>query len=569
MQNEHQPGQAPRHDAQPAAPAFGRRCAGLLSLLAATQLPCWAQTAPTGSPAAEAPAVAASAPVPTVQVQAFEVQGNTLLAAEAIQARLAEFQGTATLQRLRDAAAAVQELYRRAGYGGVVAFLPEQNMAAGTVRIRVVEGKLTRIDVTGNRQYSEANIRASLPTLVTGATPQVRRIDAEIQLANENPAKTLQVLLQPGDSAGTIAARLTVAEQPVQRFTARADNTGGERTGRWRAALGWMHANVADKDHVFAAELQTAPEDTRAVAVFSASYRAPLYGQAMAIDAYGAYSDVDAGQVGTQAGDLAFSGQGYIVGTRLNVYLPRWFNVDQRLIAGLEWREYLNNCSIAGLPQGACGAAGESVSVQPLSLTYTAQTVGEVRAGFSVGLHHNLAFGGKHGRQADFDAVRPDSQRRYTLLRASAQLALPVAEWGVLAARLQGQYSARPLIPGELFGIGGAQNVRGFEERELGGDSGAQLSIEAVSPGFGDRLFGQPELDLRALLFADAAYVANQQGDPCLLDSRHCHMGSLGLGLRANWQQWQLRLDVARAMSTATTTKKGDVRAHFALSTAF
>jgi hemolysin activation/secretion protein len=563
LQIEHAPAGTRRQGAQQPAPAWGRRCAWALSLVAAASTPGWAQTAPA------APAPAASAPVPTLQVSGFEVQGNTLLAAEALQARLAEFKGTATLQRLRDAAAAVQELYRRAGYGGVVAFLPEQNMADGAVRIRVVEGKLTRVDVTGHQQYSVANIRASLPTLINGATPQVRRIDAEIQLANENPAKNVQVLLQPGDTPGSIAAKVTVAEQPVQRFTARMDNTGGERTGRWRAALGWMHANVADKDHVLAVELQTAPEDTKAVAVLGASYRAPLYGQAMAIDAYGAYSDVDAGSVGTQAGDLAFSGQGYVVGTRLNFYLPRYSNVDQRLIAGLEWREYLNNCSIAGLPQGACGSAGESVSVQPLSLSYTAQTVSEVRAGLSIALHHNLALGGKRGQQADFDAVRPNSQRRYTLLRASAQLAVPVTEWGVLAARVQGQYSPKPLVPGELFGLGGAQNVRGFEERELGGDSGAQLSVEALSPSLGDSLFRQPDLDLRALLFADAGYVGNEQGAPCLLDSSHCHMGSLGLGLRANWQQWQLRLDVARAMSTATTTKKGDIRAHFALSAAF
>jgi hemolysin activation/secretion protein len=540
---------------------------------AALALPAAAQTGVPApllpAPAAPAPAPAASAPEPTVQVLAFEVQGNTLLAPDVLQARLAAFKGSATLQRLRDAAAAVQELYRRAGWGGVVAFLPEQALAGGTVRIRVVEGRLARVDVAGQQQYSEANIRASLPTLSVGTTPQVRRIDAEIQLANENPAKNVQVLLQPGDTAGSIAAKVTVSEQPVQRFSARLENTGAERTGRWRAALGWMHANVADKDHVFAVELQTAPEDTQAVAVLGLSWRAPLYGRAMAVDAYGAWSDVDAGRVGTQAGDLAFSGQGYVLGTRLNVYLPRWFNVDQRLVAGLEWREYLNNCSIAGLPQGACGSAGESVSVQPLSLSYTAQTVGEVRAGLSVGLHHNLAFGGQHGAQADFEAVRPNSRRRYTLLRASAQLAVPLAEWGVLAARLQGQYSPRALVPGELFGIGGAQNVRGFEERELGGDSGVQLSVEALGPNLGSGLFGQAGPELRALLFADAGYVANRQGDPCLLDRSDCRMGSLGAGLRLNGPQWQLRLDIARAMSTATTTKKGDVRAHAALSATF
>lgn len=527
----------------------------------------WAQT--------PAPAAAASAPaaVVTVLVQRYDVQGNTLLQPAAVQQRLAAYTGRATLQRLRDAAAAVQEMYREAGYGGVVAFVPEQALegadgAGATVLLRVVEGKLTRVEIAQNKQYSAANIRASLPSLVTGRTPDVRRIDAEIQLANENPAKTVQVLLQPGTEPATIAAQVTVAEQPVQRFNARVDNTGPESQGRWRAALGWQHANVFDLDHVFAAELQTAPEAASSVAVLSLSYRAPLYGRALALDAYAAYSDVDAGKVGTPVGDLSFSGQGAIAGARLSAYLPRWQNVDQRLIGGLEWREYRNNCSIEGLPQGACGSAGASVAVLPLSLSYTAQTVSELRAGLSIGLHHNLGAAGRHRDAADFQAVRPGSQRRYTLLRASAQVAVPVAEWGTLAARLQGQHSAKALVPGELFGAGGAQSVRGFEEREIGGDSGLQLSLEAISTSFG-ALLGPPELDLRALLFADAATVSNRQGDPCLNGRSRCRIGSLGLGLRAGWQAWQARLDLARAMSSANTTRKGDVRAHFSLSTEF
>ncbi|KPF47911.1 hypothetical protein IP87_09345 [beta proteobacterium AAP121] len=523
------------------------------------------------------PAAAAATPtapaLPSVQVEAYEVQGNTLLKPEALQQRLQAYTGRQTLQGLRDAAAAVQALYRQAGYGGVVAFLPEQPLdtagAAGArVRIRVVEGKLTRVDIRQNQQFSSANIRASLPTLLAGRTPDVRRIDAEIQLANENPAKTVQVLLQPGAEPATIAAQLTVAEQPVQRFSARVDNTGGERDGRWRAALGWQHANLFDRDQVLGVELQTAPENASSVAVATVSYRAPLYGPLLAIDAYGAYSDVDAGKLATPAGDLSFSGQGSIVGTRLNAYLPRWQNIDQRLITGLEWREYRNNCSIEGLPQGACGSAGASVAVQPLSLIYTAQAASEVRAGFSIGLHHNLALGGRHGAAADFEAVRPGSARRYTLWRLSAQVAVPVGEWGSLAARLNGQHSARALVPGEAFGAGGAQSVRGFEERELGGDSGAQLSVEAISAALG-ALVGQPELELRALLFADAATVSNRNGDPCLGERSSCRIGSLGAGLRVGWQAWQLRLDVARAMNSAATTREGDVRAHFSLSTSF
>jgi hemolysin activation/secretion protein len=511
-----------------------------------------------------APQVAA-----TVEVSGFTVQGNTLLPMPDIQARLESFKGPVSVQRLRDAAAAVQDLYRRAGFGGVVAFLPEQTLGSGVVLIRVVEGKLDRIDISGQQQFSVENVLASLPDLVTGRTPNVRRIDAQIQLANESPAKTVQVLLQPGATPGTVAAKLTVAEQPVQRWTARADNTGSRANGRWRAALGWQHGNVLGQDHVFSTEWQTAPEDVSGVAVLSAAYRMPLYRQSMALDAYGAYSDVSSAKTATAAGDLQFSGRGHIVGARGTLYLPRWDTVDQRVSLGLETRDYLNDCSIAGLPQGACGSAGASVALQPLSLAYTAQAGGDLRAGGSVSLHHNLALGGSHTRQADFEAVRPGAVRRYTLLRASGQLALPVQDWGTLALRVSAQASGQPLVPGELFGLGGAQSVRGFEERELAGDSGLQASVEFSSPNLATQLPSLKDAELRVLLFADGGQVSSLKDAPCLPGQTRCHMASVGAGLRLAYQQAQLRLDVGVALSDATTTQRGDTRVHLGLIVSF
>lgn len=536
--------------------------AGLL--LAATGAAAQAQAAPAGVAAAQ-PAAAGA----TVAVNGFTVQGNTLLPAADIEARLAPFKGTSTLQRLRDAAAAVQDLYRRAGYGGVVAFLPEQALGSGVVLIRVVEGKLDRIDISGQQQFSVDNILASLPSLVKGQTPNVRLIDAQIQLANESPAKAVQVLLQPGASPGTVAAKLTVAEQPVQRWTARADNTGSRSNGRWRAALGWQHGNVLGQDHVFSTEWQTAPEDVSGVAVLSAAYRVPLYRHSMALDAYGAFSDVSSAKTSTAAGDLQFSGRGHILGARATLYLPRWDTLDHRVSLGLETRDYLNDCSIAGLPQGACGSAGASVSLQPLSLAYTAQTGGDIRAGVNLSLHHNLGLGGSHTRAEDFEAVRAGAARRYTLLRGSGQVALPVQEWGTLALRLSAQVTGQPLVPGELFGVGGAQSVRGFEERELAGDSGLQASVEFTSPNLAESWPALKDAELRALVFADGGYVSSLKGSPCLPGKTRCHMASAGAGLRLAYQQAQLRLDLGSALTDATTTVRGDTRVHLGLSISF
>lgn len=89
-------------------------------------------------------------------------------------------------------------------------------------------------------------------------------------------------------------------------------------------------------------------------------------------------------------------------------------------------RDYLNNCAISGLPAGACGPAGESVAVHPLTLEYAAQTGGAAAAGLNISLAHNLALGGKHGGDANFQSVRLGARARYTVLRASANLSLPV-----------------------------------------------------------------------------------------------------------------------------------------------
>ncbi|MBL8288639.1 MAG: ShlB/FhaC/HecB family hemolysin secretion/activation protein [Rubrivivax sp.] len=554
------------------AEALLRPLAALVAWACATGA---AAQAPPLTPPPSAGPVAAPAPVAgstdwAVEVRRYEIVGNTLLDAARLDALTAPFTGRVPLLRLRAAAAAVQDAYRRAGWGGVVAFLPEQDFKDGVARIRVVEGRLARYVVSENKHYSAANIRASLPSLVRAQPVNVRRVDSEIQLANENPSKSIQVLLEPGDQFGAVNAFVTVLDKPATRFTARDDNSGGRAGGRWRAALGWQHANVWDLDHVFAVEGQTAPADPQAVKVFSASYRAPLYGPSMALDAYYAWSNVDGGTVGTAAGDLQFAGRGTIAGLRLSSFLPRWGNTDQRLIVGLESRDYRNSCTIAGLPPGACGAAGESVSVQPASLTYTTQAAGDWRWGLSLGVHHNLAFGGEHASQAAFDAVRSGSRRRYTLARGNATLATSFGEGaGGASARLAAQGSRRPLVPGEMFGIGGAQSVRGYEERELSGDSGFALTLEVSGwnwgASLGERFDTWRGSELRPVLFADAAQVTNHEGAPCRPGQTRCRIAGAGLGLHGGWRDLQLRLDIARALRDAAATERGDWRAHFSV----
>lgn len=552
--------------------ALGSALVLVALLVMVAPAPLRAQPAPAspGGLATEAPPAAQATP-PTVQVRAFRVDGNTLLEQALLQATLQPWLGTRSLAELRQAAQAVQGLYSQAGYGAVVAYLPPQPVADGTVTVVVVEGKLSRVTVQGAQRLSPGRVRAALPTLVEGSTPRVRRIDAELQIANENPARSVGVLLGPGAAPGEVAATVKVDEQPVQRFTLALDNSGNSATGQYRLSLGWLHADFSGHDDILNLQLQTSPTDVSAVKVFSAGYRLPLVRALAALDLFGATSNVDGGIQPSAAGDLRFAGKGRILGVRGIAYLPRWGEVDQRLMLALESRDYLNNCSVAGLPAGACGSAGASVRVQPLTLEYAAQTGGALPAALNIALAHNLALGGQHGSSTDFDAARRGAAQRYTALRGGGQISMPVADGWALGGRLAGQFTRDALVPGEQFGLGGASTVRGYAERELAGDNGLVLSIELSTP----RLTGGADgaagggADLRLLAFGDAGQVSNVDNLACRAQQTRCTLSSVGLGARLGWGVVQARLFVARALQDAAATRTGDWRTHLTLTANF
>jgi hemolysin activation/secretion protein len=506
-----------------------------------------------------APGLAAQAQDVRVQVDHFVVTGNTLLPQDDLDAALARFTGRRTLAELQAAAAAVQALYRDAGFGSVVAYVPPQRGDPRRVTIAVREGRVSRVYVAGNRQFSDDNIRRAVPGLREGETPRVRVIDAQVALANENPARQISLALEPGPQPGDVEARITVAELPASRWSLALDNTGNAATGRLRASLGWQHAALWNLDHQASVQMQVAPEKVDAVAVVSAGYRVPLYGAGMALELFGARSDVDGGTATTQAGPLQFSGQGEVLGLRLHRLFERRGDVVQRASSGLDRRVYLNDCSILGLPPGACGAAGESVAVHPASIDYQWQSDGARPHGLRIGYSHNLDAGGRHAGPSDYAAVRPGAVRHYQLMRLGGFAALPLPGAFQLHARANAQWTGDALVPGEQFGIAGPNEVRGYEQREITGDSGVVAALELLTPD----LQGDPATSLRLAGFADAGLAVNRLDTPCREGRSRCRLASLGLGVRVVHGAFQLRLDVAHALRDAVTTDRRDTRAHF------
>lgn len=500
-------------------------------------------------------------------IQRFQIEGNTLLRNDELDAVVQPFTGKGRVYGdVKRALEALRQRYVASGYSVVWVVAPEQDLDRGFVTLRVIEGRIGTVSVEGNRFYDDENIRASLPALRENTSPRAGDISADSQLGNENPAKQVDVVLRPGAEPGVVDAVVDVIDVAPFKAFMTFDNTGNRQTGEYRLGVGVQHANLFNRDHVGTLSYVTSPDKANQVSLYSASYRLPLYSLGDSMDFIAAFSDVSAGTTQTVAGPLAFSGQGTVYGARYNQLLERRGVYSHRVVYGLDYRAYKNSCSLGVFGAAGCGPAAVDVTVRPVSVTYSGNWNQPGRiTDFYVGLTQNLP-GAAKGRESDFNAARPDlsgasgAPANYRILRfGGSTVGAFESNWQVRAA-LSMQYSPDALVSGEQFGVAGATAVRGFLEREVARDSGYFANLELYSPNLvGTMVPG--EGNLRGLLFYDVAMAAN---NPLPGELRQkVSIASVGAGLRWNIQRnFNLRFDLARVVDAGGSKLAGDFRGH-------
>lgn len=503
-------------------------------------------------------------------IDRFNIEGNTLLDPVDIERVVQPFTGKNREYRdLQRAIAALQQRYRDAGYSVVWVVAPEQDLDRGAVTLRVIEARIDKITIKGNRYFEDSNILASLPALRAQASPKAGDISANGQLANENPAKQVDVILSPGENQELVDAAVEVIDvRPFKAFLT-FDNTGNSQTGNYRVGIGMQHANLFNRDHVGTLNYVTSPGKESQLSLYTGSYRLPLYSRGDSMDFIVASSDVSAGTTQTVAGPLAFSGRGTVYGLRYNKLLQRQGEYSHRIVFGLDYRAYDNNCELGNLGAAGCGPAAADVTVRPLSVAYSGNWAKSGRiSDFYLALSSN-APGATHGKESDFNAARPSpiggngAPSRYAILRYGASMVNAFDNnWQVRAA-ISAQHTSNSLVSGEQFGIAGATAVRGFLEREIARDTGYFANLELHSPNLTGILI-PGKGNLRGLLFYDMARAAN---NPLPGETRQqVSISSIGAGFRWNIQRdFNMRFDLARVIDEGGTRKTGDIRGHISV----
>ena len=122
---------------------------------------------------------------PRFEIRRFVVEGATLISATDIDLATAAFVGgNKDFSDVQRALESIERLYAGKGFSAVQVILPEQELDRGEVHFKVVEARVGKVLVEGNKFFDEANIRASLPSLSPGEAPNVNRIAQSLRVAN-------------------------------------------------------------------------------------------------------------------------------------------------------------------------------------------------------------------------------------------------------------------------------------------------------------------------------------------------------------------------------------------------
>ena len=499
----------------------------------------------------------AAADAARFDVLEYEVDGNTVLAARVVeQALLPQMGPQRSMAQVEAARAALEKAYQDAGYLSVLVDLPEQRIVDGVVRLRVLEGRVDRVRVTGARYYSQAHIRSVAAAFQEGEVPNFNLAQAQLADLNRGADRQVQPVLRAGLNPGTVDVELKVKDQLPLSGSVEVHNHHAANTDPLRLSASLRYDNLLQRDHTLAINLSTAPREPQQTQLLTLGYTVPA-----ARDASWVFSYTFSNSTVEPLGNTVL-GSGNTVGLRwTQPFGSTGGNTGNStgdgthtISVGGELRDLQQRVRSGTDSSASSGAAGEistPLRYLPFMLGYTGQWRHEgigpdaqsnLQANFSFGirglLRRSVPCPPDNSLQDQFACNRDGADGGFATLRLDARHARPMFfDWpGTFSARLIGQLAGQPLVRGEPIIAGGAGSVRGYFEAEASGDIGLLASLQWQGPNWAaaiSRGLDLPERQLTewsALGFLEGARVRIH--DPQFGQAARTDLAGAGLGLR-------------------------------------
>jgi len=513
----------------------------------------------------------------------YVIEGNTVLPVATIERTVTPFLGPGRpMADVEAARSALEKAYQGAGYLSVFVDIPEQRVEDGVVTLKVIEGRVARLSVTGSRYFSQGYIRDKVGEFGEGQVPNFNEAQRQLALVNRSEERRVQPVLRPGRLPGTVEVELKVSDSLPLEGTLELTNQHAVDTVPLRLSGSLRYDNLFQRDHSLSLTAITAPEKPSQSQVLVTNYSIPLDNG----NTFTGYAVLSDSSVETLGGVTAL-GKGTTLGLRYSV--PFYSATGAYSLSfGADYKDLQQRIVTAGAG-GAAGTVFTPLRYLPFQLAYSgswseAGATTQVNVTFIAALKRVLQRtlpdcprpDGTIGSEDQFACSRKGADGGFSLLRADLRHSEPLPGGSLLSLRLAGQLAPNPLVSGEQFSLGGAETVRGYLESAANGDNAVFGSLQWRSPLAGSLFAGTPATGIRtpkadgpaawwsslaAVAFVDVGRVSII--DPAAGQAARVPLLGSGLGLRLDGPSGlSAAFDVAWALKATASQPGGSARLH-------
>jgi len=468
----------------------------------------------------------------TIQVFVRDIQviGNTAFSDKEIAEVTAPFKNrtllTEDLERLR---LALTLLYVNKGYLTSGAIIPDQDVQSGIITVQIIEGRLTRIDVEGNRWFRSSYLSDRI-SLGSRTPVTLDPLQEQLQLLQQDRRiERVNAELRPGDQRGDSVLHVRVADRNPFHARMEVNNYQTPLVGEMRGVGTLTHDNLTGHGDQLSLGYG---HSSGAFPIVDASYALPFNRYGTTFSPY--YRRYDFKLIEPPFGPLNINTNTEIIGMSLRhpIYKTVTDEVALSIIGEHLFTQsfVFGNVPFSVFPGFQNGAATVSALRFAQDWTHrTLNTVLAIRSRFSVGLNVLSA-------TINANPDTPDGQFFSWLGQAQFIKQFGEELLGMqLLGRMDLQLTNSPLFPLEQVSLGGRYTVRGYREVTILRDNSFIASVE---PRFPLLRWANGEPMVQFAPFIDVAHGwnlgDNRPAPTAPITSFPDTLGSVGAGLRWN-----------------------------------
>jgi hemolysin activation/secretion protein len=369
---------------------------------------------------------------------------------------------------------ALTRVYVDRGYINSGAVLPDQRVADGVITYKIVEGKVTEVDVDGNRWFRTGYLRRRV-SLGAGTPLNVNDLQNQLRLLLEDQRiARLNADLRPGVQPGEAVLGVTVEDRQPFRLALDFDNYQSPSIGAERGIVTLEDVNLTGNGDVLTARYGRS-EGLNPLLDFRYAIPVTPWDTTLAFQ----YRRNDYDIIEEPFRSLKIHSETEIFTASIRQPIYRTVNHDLALVL---IGERLSNTTTFddGQPFPFIPGAhnGEMiVSALRIAPEYVYRTAGQViaaRSQFSVGLD-------VLGATRNDESRVPDSRFFVWLGQFQWVRRLPILD-AELLFKTDIQLTSDPLLSLEQIAVGGRYSVRGYRENTLIRDKAVLTSLELRVP---------------------------------------------------------------------------------------